>query len=56
MTPEETLLKEAYLFAKQHHEKDNTGHDFSHVQRVYANVCHCLEEDDRNEGRKEGRK
>lgn len=38
----ENLLEKTYNFAKQHHLRDNSGHDFSHIKRVYENACLLL--------------
>ena len=38
------FIKKAFNFAKKYHGKDNTGHDFAHIMRVYENVCLLLKE------------
>lgn len=35
---EEELLDKTYQFAQEYHSKDNSGHDFEHIKRVYANM------------------
>jgi len=39
---EENMLSQTMEFVKKWHSKDNTGHDFSHVMRVYQNACLLL--------------
>lgn len=44
MTNTNVFIKKAFDFAQKYHGKDNTGHDFSHIERVYANICLLLKE------------
>lgn len=37
------IIEKTYQFAKEYHTKDNSGHDFEHIQRVYANVLKLIE-------------
>lgn len=39
----QNLIEKTYQFAKDYHTKDNSGHDFEHIKRVYANVLKLLE-------------
>ncbi len=36
------LIEKAYKFAEEFHSKDNSGHDFSHIKRVYKNAKEIL--------------
>ena len=38
------FIQQAFNFAKTYHEKDCSGHDFSHILRVYQNACTLLNE------------
>ena len=38
----DNFIQQAFYFAKSHHEKDCSGHDFSHILRVYQNACTLL--------------
>ena len=44
MTDTTIFIQKAFDFAKQCHALDNGGHDFSHIKRVYENVCLLLQE------------
>lgn len=39
----EEILSKTYQFAKEYHSKDNSGHDFEHIKRVYANMNTLLD-------------
>lgn len=36
------MLNKTFLFAKDFHEKDHSGHGFDHIQRVYQNAQEIL--------------
>lgn len=38
----EDIIQKTYKFANDYHSRDNTGHDFNHIKRVYANVLKLL--------------
>lgn len=35
-------INKTYEFARKYHEKDNSGHDFEHIKRVYTNILKLL--------------
>lgn len=39
------ILNKTYNFAYEYHKNDNSGHDFEHVKRVYANIENLLNEE-----------
>ena len=42
---QENILNQTYQFASKYHSGDNSGHDFEHIKRVYANICKLLKEE-----------
>ena len=40
---EHDIINMTYKFAEEYHASDNSGHDFEHIKRVYANVNKLLE-------------
>lgn len=38
----EVILQDTQDFARQYYASDHSGHDFSHIQRVYSNACELL--------------
>lgn len=42
---QEDILNKTYQFAKEYHSGDNSGHDFEHIKRVYANINKLLNEE-----------
>ena len=44
MSQTDVFIKRAFDFAQKCHGNDCTGHDFSHILRVYENVCLLLKE------------
>lgn len=40
---EHEIINMTYKFAEEYHASDNSGHDFEHIKRVYANVNKLLE-------------
>ena len=38
------FLQKTYQFAENYHHNDNSGHDFGHIKRVYANIEKLLAE------------
>lgn len=47
MTEQQNILNKTYQFAKSYHSNDNSGHDFEHIKRVYANINMLLENEPR---------
>lgn len=44
----EEIINKTYQFAKEYHSKDNSGHDFEHIKRVYANIKRLPDEEPRS--------
>jgi len=42
---QEEILNKTYEFAKEYHSRDNSGHDFEHIKRVYANINKLLDKE-----------
>ena len=42
---QEDILNKTYQFAEEYHSRDNSGHDFEHIKRVYANINKLLNEE-----------
>lgn len=40
---EQDIINMTYKFTEEYHASDNSGHDFEHIKRVYANVNKLLE-------------
>lgn len=38
MSEQQEILNKTYQFAEKYHSTDNSGHDFEHIKRVYANM------------------
>lgn len=38
----EKIIKNTYSFAEQYHSNDKSGHDFTHIKRVYNNAINIL--------------
>lgn len=38
----EVILQDTQDFARQYYASDHSGHDFTHIQRVYSNACELL--------------
>ena len=43
MIEKQNILNKTYQFAEAYHSHDNSGHDFGHIKRVYANMNMLLE-------------
>lgn len=41
---QEEILNKTYQFAKEYHSRDNSGHDFGHIKRVYSNINMLLDD------------